>query len=67
MMPASALPAVAGQTTAAKADLTVVFFPGFETIDAMGPVEMLGNLADSMRFVSLDGGIVKSIPEVTYL
>lgn len=27
----------------------------------MGPVEMLGNLADfSMRFVSLDGGIVKS-------
>ena len=62
-MPASALPAVAGQTTAtaAKANLTVVFFPGFETIDAMGPVEMLGNLADfSMRFVSLDGGIVKS-------
>ena len=61
-MTASALPAVAGQTTAtaAKANLTVVFFPGFETIDAMGPVEMLGNLADSMRFVSLDGGIVKS-------
>ena len=26
----------------------------------MGPVEMLGNLADSMRFVLLDGGIVKS-------
>ncbi len=26
----------------------------------MGPVEMLGTLADSMRFVSLDGGIVKS-------
>lgn len=66
MMPASALPAVAGQTTAtaAKANLTVVFFPGFETIDAMGPVEMLGNLADSMRFVSLDGGIVKSVQGV---
>ena len=26
----------------------------------MGPVEMLGTLADSTRFVSLDGGIVKS-------
>lgn len=26
----------------------------------MGPVEMLGSLADTMRFVSLDGGIVKS-------
>ena len=41
MMPASALPAVAGQTTAtaAKANLTVVFFPGFETIGAMGPCQ----------------------------
>lgn len=63
MMPTAALPAVAGQTTAtaAKADLTVVLFPGFETIDVMGPVEMFGNLAGfSMRFVSLEGGIVKS-------
>lgn len=69
MMPALALPAVAGQTTAtaAKANLTVVFFPGFETIDAMGPVEMLGNLADSMRFVSLDGGIVKSAQGVSVM
>ena len=56
--PAQAFLAKAG---AEKAELSVLLFPGFETIDAMGPVEMFGNLRDfSMHFVSLEGGVVKS-------
>lgn len=42
-------------------DLIVLLFPGFETIDAMGPVEMLGNLPYvAIRFASLSGGVIKS-------
>lgn len=41
--------------------ITVVLFPGFETIDAMGPVEMLGYLEGATtRWVSLSGGVVTS-------
>ena len=39
----------------------MVLFPGFETIDAMGPVEMLGCLEGATtRWVSLSGGVVTS-------
>lgn len=39
----------------------MVLFPGFETIDAMGPVEMLGYLeGETTRWVSLSGGVVTS-------
>lgn len=51
----------AGAKQSPKAELSVLLYPGFETIDAMGPVEMFGNLRDfSMRFASLEGGVVKS-------
>ena len=59
--PAQAFLAKAGAEKSPKAELSVLLFPGFETIDAMGPVEMFGNLRDfSMHFVSLEGGVVKS-------
>ena len=59
--PAQAFLAKDGAEKSPKAELSVLLFPGFETIDAMGPVEMFGNLRDfSMRFVSLEGGVVKS-------
>ncbi len=59
--PAQASQAKAGAEKSPKAELSVLLFPGFETIDAMGPVEMFGNLRDfSMRYVSLEGGVVKS-------
>lgn len=49
-------------------DLLVLLFPGFETIDAMGPVEMLGNLEGlTIRFASVEGGIVKSAQGVPVL
>ena len=51
----------AGAEKSPKAELSVLLYPGFETIDAMGPVEMFGNLRDfSMRFASLEGRVVKS-------
>lgn len=41
--------------------LTVFLYSGFETIDALGPVEMLGYVKNySVRFVSLEGGTVRS-------
>lgn len=49
--------------------LTVLLYAGFETIDALGPVEMLGYVKNySVRFVSLEGGIVRSaqgVPIIT--
>lgn len=62
---AQAAQAKAGAEESKKAELSVLLFPGFETIDAMGPVEMFGNLRDfSMRFVSLEGGVVKSAQDL---
>ena len=44
-----------------KTPLNVFLYEGFETIDAMGPVEMLGALETyDIRFYALKAGVVKS-------
>jgi len=45
---------------------TVVLFDGFETLDAFGPVEVMGKLSEeyALRFHSMRGGIVKSGQQV---
>jgi len=46
-------------------NVNVLLFDRFETLDAMGPVEMLARPADySVGFFSLDGGIVTSFQNV---
>ena len=47
-------------------DFNVVLFDGFETLDAFGPVEVIGHLSQvySLRFHSLNGGIIKSVHRV---
>ena len=41
--------------------VTVLLFDGFETLDAFGPVEMLGASGEfEMGFYSIDGGVIKS-------
>jgi len=44
----------------------IVLFDYFETLDAFGPAEVIGNLPESyiLRFHSLNGGIVKSTQQV---
>ncbi len=46
--------------------VNVLLFDGFETLDAFGPVELLGRLSShySMVFYSLDGGAVESAHKV---
>lgn len=42
-------------------DVNVLLFSDFETLDAFGPVEILGRIEQyRLRFVSLNGGMVKS-------
>lgn len=48
--------------------LNIVLFDDFETLDAMGPAEVFGSLADcSLRFVSREGGMVTSAQGVKVL
>jgi len=49
-------------------DVNVLLFADFETLDAFGPVEVLGRIAECrLRFVSTIGGIVKSSQGVAVL
>ena len=43
-------------------DFTILLFDGFETLDAMGPAEIIGILPDHfrLRFCSRNGGFVES-------
>ena len=43
-------------------DFTIILFEGFETLDAMGPAEIIGILPDHfrLRFCSAEGGLVTS-------
>jgi len=47
-------------------DIITILFPNFETLDAFGPVEILGRLKDHfhLRFVSPTGGIITSTQNV---
>ena len=40
----------------------IILFDGFETLDAFGPVEIIGRLTDAYKLAyhSQNGGIVKS-------
>ena len=44
----------------------VILFDGFETLDAFGPVEVIGRLIDeySLAYHSQDGGLIKSRQQV---
>lgn len=49
------------ETTVKKKKLAIVIFPGFETLDVFGPVEMWGRLSDyELVMVSEKGGLVPS-------
>ncbi len=42
-------------------DVNILLFPGFETLDAFGPVEVLGRIEQyRLRYVSIGGGIIVS-------
>jgi len=42
-------------------DVNIILFDDFETLDAFGPVEILGRIESyTLRYFSLQGGIVKS-------
>ncbi|MBP2661129.1 MAG: DJ/PfpI family protein, partial [Firmicutes bacterium] len=50
-------------------NVNILLFSDFETLDAFGPVEVLGRMEKCrLRFVSANGGIIKSsqgVPIVT--
>jgi len=48
-------------------NVNIILFNGFETLDAFGPVEILGRLTEefSLRFFSREGGIVLSSQKVS--
>ncbi|TWH46411.1 DJ-1/PfpI family protein [Sporomusa sp. KB1] len=49
-------------------DVNVLLFPDFETLDAFGPVEVLGRIEECcLHFVSANGGIIKSSQGVAIL
>lgn len=49
-------------------DVNVLLFSDFETLDAFGPVEVLGRIEECrLRFVSINGGIIKSSQGVAIL
>lgn len=49
-------------------DVNVLLFPDFETLDAFGPVEVLGRIEKyCLRFVSVNGGIIKSSQGVSII
>lgn len=41
-------------------DIHVLLFPQYETLDAFGPIEILGQAGYTMHLVSLEGGLVKN-------
>lgn len=42
-------------------DVNILLFNDFETLDAFGPVEILGHIQEyHIKYVSIDGGVVKS-------
>ena len=42
-------------------EVNVLLFPDFETLDAFGPVEILGRSGEYLlNYVSMDGGMVRS-------
>lgn len=42
-------------------DINVLLFHDFETLDAFGPVEILGRITDyHLHFISMNGGVIKS-------
>ncbi len=47
-------------------ELLVLLFNEFETLDAFGPVEVLGKLEDisKISFISLNGGSILSFQQV---
>ena len=47
-------------------NFNIILFNGFETLDAFGPAEVIGELQDEYRlnYCSIDGGIVKSTQQV---
>jgi len=47
-------------------DIVIVLFDDFETLDAFGPLEVLGGMTDHFRTdcYSLDGGIVTSVQQL---
>ncbi|MBQ3404477.1 MAG: DJ-1/PfpI family protein [Oscillospiraceae bacterium] len=49
--------------------IAAIFFEGFQTLDAMGPIEVLGNMKDvyEMHYVSMSGGPVVSYQGVPVL
>ena len=49
-------------------DVNVLLFSDFETLDAFGPVEVLGRIEKCrLRFVSANGGIIKSSQGVSII
>ncbi len=49
-------------------DINILLFEGFETLDAFGPVQVLGKVENfSLRFFSPDGGAVTSAQGVRVL
>jgi transcriptional regulator GlxA family with amidase domain len=47
-------------------DIVTVLYPGFETLDVFGPIEVFGRLPEHFNplFCSLDGGIITSTQKV---
>ena len=49
-------------------DVNILLFSDFETLDAFGPVEVLGRIEEyRLRFVSANGGIIKSSQGVSII
>lgn len=58
-------PGTSSDTALAKKIIGIVLYPGFETLDVFGPVEMWGELPDyQLAMVSQNGGLVKSVQGV---
>ncbi|VVE85850.1 DJ-1/PfpI family protein [Pandoraea sputorum] len=52
-------------TAVVRKTIGIVLYPGFETLDVFGPVEMWGELPDyQIAMVSQNGGLVKSVQGV---
>ncbi|WP_084010155.1 DJ-1/PfpI family protein [Pandoraea oxalativorans] len=63
--PAPAQAGTSGDTAVAKKTIGIVLYPGFETLDVFGPVEMWGELPGyRIAMVSQHGGRVKSVQGV---
>lgn len=46
-------------------DVNIFLFPGFETLDAFGPAEVLGQIGEyRLRYISAEGGLVPSKQDI---